>query len=166
VRTPLWFDRAFSSNVYYEATHALVSCLVSPQESKNPVIKITMFSVIKINDIVLNSKPPLFNFAAVFWCNLIFFACCCNTCMCKWHVHNKRYFAIPLKALKTRIYVLYGFYPIFFSNSENSLLIRTFMNDTLSSECHKLKRKHMSWPVPRANGTHLVFNILLTVASE
>ena len=40
------------------------------------------------------------------------------------------------------------------------------MNDTLSSECHKLKRKHVSWPVTRANGTHLVLNILLTVASE
>jgi len=33
------FDRAFSSNVYYEACHVLVSCLVSPRESKNPVIK-------------------------------------------------------------------------------------------------------------------------------
>jgi len=136
VRTPLWFDRAFSSNVYYEASHALVSCLVSPRGSKNPVINIhvVIFSVIKINNIVLISKPLLFDFAAIFWCDLILFACCCNVCI--WNVHNNRYFALTLKALKRRRYVLFGCYPLF--KLGNSVLIRTFVNDTLSSDCYKL----------------------------
>ena len=54
VRAPLWFDGAFRKNVYYKSSHALVSWLVSPRESKNPVIKIIMFSVIKINNFVFN----------------------------------------------------------------------------------------------------------------
>jgi len=110
VMTPLWFDRAFRSNVYYEASHALVSCLISPQESINLVIKLIFFSIIKIKNIVLNSKPLLFDFADV-WCNLIVCACCCNICI--WNVHNKHYFAMTLKALKRRRYVLFGCYPFF-----------------------------------------------------
>jgi len=63
-------------NVYYESSHALVSCLVSPRESKNPVIKIIMFSVVKIKNFIFNSKPLLFDFAVVFWFNLVLVSCC------------------------------------------------------------------------------------------
>jgi len=105
----IYFFRVCTTNCFYTfnvielkpdtcvawwASHALVSCLVSPRESKNPVIKIIMFSVISKNNMVLNAKPFLFDFIAVFCCNLILFACCCNICI--WNVHNKRYFAITL----------------------------------------------------------------------
>ena len=46
-----------------------------PEKVKNPVIKI-MFSVVKINDFVFNSKLLLFDFAVVFWFNLMLVACC------------------------------------------------------------------------------------------